>query len=859
MSSTVASRRENWRRWEKSDYDVTNERQTKEADYEDGLIDEEGNGNGSHKWQQSHNSQQRSSSRKRPCEFVRDISERRVSGGPKSEPCPSPSKTGDILSRNLSTPSHKDRYPPAASKTQVKAVCSAHHNTEDHKMCNNRVSTMLPQKGGFSSFRETTTMDGGAIPGNRHATRDRGRAFSPRRGAEGGFFASQGDGSFDRSWDTDRYDRRSPSESKSSISPGLPTSRFQPASSVKTVANQLADNRGDNTRDDKSNNSYGGRQLQHRAGSWRDREQSSLRQPQREDHHSRRQPQQQHRGSFLSNQVKKQRLPQQESDNCEYPRHKLERGDDVTRRNEGYSRRPQQYHQHSSCLDSPSSRNEGNLPRQPQPYQHRGTAETAGARGQRPYQQQRRLGEDSSRSSRGGSRSRPGFHQPPSKNAHRQAENYFHCGTKEEGPPQNHQLTNHQDSKSPLDVDSRGQRPQPNRRRSFDSSGTSLRGTESSQNGYSARPHRQHRSSMDDSCSSSYNGQGQSSQQHHPDRHQGSFRTSSFPKRHSTYTHHSELSNNHRPEEDDFRRSRLSFDDSRFRQEQQQRRAPHGQNINNSTEQPPASHSQDHQYSILDEQEQQYSQKKRKVSEEMQERNHTPLGKRWCNEERGADVSMQTAQLAGSPTKSLGKRWCPPQVSKHDATAETPNVPSTHDLGRTHQNTEIETSAVSSKSIEDSKKNDKRSNGIPLRWVKPSANPKKKLKGTSPKKQDEIAPPTVKGNEGKEKKFVSSSSQKGGVVYSKNSNKVCGKELEREKMSCGNAAKTGKTQDTNRPMRPPSPLVDRMVTDSEGGSTVSNNRDLLVMLSTERAQEQCIPSAIELPKPQKVRNVVACT
>jgi hypothetical protein len=70
---------------------------------------------------------------------------------------------------------------------------------------------------------------------------------------------------------------------------------------------------------------------------------------------------------------------------------------------------------------------------------------------------------------------------------------------------------------------------------------------------------------------------------------------------------------------------------------------------------------------------------------------------------------------------------------------------------------------------------------------------------------------------------------------------------------------TGK-QDSKKPLRPPSsPLVNlnRLVTDSEGGSTVSNNRDLLAML-TEKKHEQRIPSAIvtKQPKPQKVSECV---
>jgi hypothetical protein len=151
---------------------------------------------------------------------------------------------------------------------------------------------------------------------------------------------------------------------------------------------------------------------------------------------------------------------------------------------------------------------------------------------------------------------------------------------------------------------------------------------------------------------------------------------------------------------------------------------------------------------------------------------------------------------------------------------------------------------AAAKKVNEMKKSDL---GIPLRWLKPAAKPKKTvkqvLKGSVSLKKENSVP--LPGAAKKASGVLEMPLFQGGNPNSSRSRKdgaIGSKRGVLEQSSTGNK---------KRP-RPASPPLNLMVTDSEGGSTVSNNRDLRAML-TEKRHEECIPSAIVTkPNPPKV-------
>jgi hypothetical protein len=118
--------------------------------------------------------------------------------------------------------------------------------------------------------------------------------------------------------------------------------------------------------------------------------------------------------------------------------------------------------------------------------------------------------------------------------------------------------------------------------------------------------------------------------------------------------------------------------------------------------------------------------------------------------------------------------------------------------------------------------------GIPMGWVKPAAKPKKIVKPRA-KKQTATSLPHIDRKEDKGQQAV-------GQPYQKPDNKAV-----------GNAPKNKKPI-ISKQAQPSSPLANRLVMDSEGGSTVSNNRDLLAMLADKKQERRQVPLLRGSPK-----------
>jgi hypothetical protein len=118
------------------------------------------------------------------------------------------------------------------------------------------------------------------------------------------------------------------------------------------------------------------------------------------------------------------------------------------------------------------------------------------------------------------------------------------------------------------------------------------------------------------------------------------------------------------------------------------------------------------------------------------------------------------------------------------------------------------------------KKPEKSALKIPLKWMKPKVKkPVKKVE-----KPPVAALKTVETS-------TSSSPKRSDAPTNSNSEKRV------------NVKKVKKNSSEERTSRPSSPPINRTVTDSEGGSTVSNNRELMAMLQ-EKKHESSIPAAI---------------
>jgi hypothetical protein len=299
----------------------------------------------------------------------------------------------------------------------------------------------------------------------------------------------------------------------------------------------------------------------------------------------------------------------------------------------------------------------------------------------------------------------------------------------------------------------------------------------------------------------------------------------------------------------------------------------------------------------------QYHDEAKRKAPETTERKSSPPKKRWCEDEgRRSSETYADQHGENSPSKLLGKRWNPPGPTNNspsgivsratpvmpqrpphitDNAVKTPPVeerraaPSTitttfAQKGGFSQQSSSSVSPLSTRTATigsinappsslptmDSRQGDadkkkkmqpvvkpakkphvsnKSGLGIPMRWLKPAAKPKKIVKPAA-KKQTSTPVPRIERKEDK-------GSQAVGQSYQKPDNKTVGN------------APTNK-KPISKQAQPSSPLANRLVTDSEGGSTVSNNRDLLAMLA-EKKQEQRVPSAIVTKKP-KTKKVSEC-